>query len=98
MSRNLSKSLDDLISLGVQRVLTSGGETSVLEGLPTLTELIEQVGRMVSCLRSFVSNLPPPLSLSLSLRAPLSHSLSAASFFFIQASERIIVVPGKTVK
>jgi copper homeostasis protein len=36
--------LESLIGLGVQRVLTSGQEGSVLEGLPLLAELIRRAG------------------------------------------------------
>jgi len=38
------KALEALIELGVDRVLTSGQETSVLEGLPLIVELIERAG------------------------------------------------------
>lgn len=44
MTRDLSKSLEDLVSLGIERVLTSGGEASVAEGADTLKALIEQAG------------------------------------------------------
>lgn len=36
--------LDTLISLGVERVLTSGQEASVLEGLPLIAELVRRTG------------------------------------------------------
>jgi copper homeostasis protein len=36
--------LETLISLGVDRVLTSGQEASVLEGLPLITELVRRAG------------------------------------------------------
>ncbi|MBL8894787.1 MAG: copper homeostasis protein CutC [Rhizobiales bacterium] len=36
--------LETLIRLGVDRVLTSGQETTVLEGLPLITELIHRAG------------------------------------------------------
>lgn len=36
--------LEALVGLGVDRVLTSGQETSVLEGLPLIAQLIEQAG------------------------------------------------------
>ena len=36
--------LDTLISLGVERVLTSGQEASVLEGLPLIAELVRRAG------------------------------------------------------
>ena len=44
MTRDLSKSLEDLVSLGIERVLTSGGESSVAEGADTLKALVEQAG------------------------------------------------------
>ena len=36
--------LETLIELGVDRVLTSGQEASVLEGLPLITELVKRAG------------------------------------------------------
>lgn len=36
--------LDTLIELGIDRVLTSGQEASVLEGLPLITELVKRAG------------------------------------------------------
>lgn len=36
--------LDTLIELGIDRVLTSGQEASVLEGLPLITELVRRAG------------------------------------------------------
>lgn len=44
MSRNLSEALEDIISLGFDRILTSGGEASVMEGLLMLEKLIRQAG------------------------------------------------------
>lgn len=44
MTADLPQALEDLVSLGIERVLTSGGETSCLEGLPMLTTLVKQVG------------------------------------------------------
>jgi copper homeostasis protein len=38
------EALETLIGLGVDRVLTSGHEASVLEGLPLLTELVKRAG------------------------------------------------------
>lgn len=35
--------LETLVSLGFQRVLTSGCDTSALEGLPVIKRLIDQV-------------------------------------------------------
>eukprot|EP00128_Syssomonas_multiformis_P012624 Colp12_sorted_trinity150504_noHs@35766 len=42
VSADLSGALEALVQLGVQRVLTSGGEPTVLEGLPTIAALIAQ--------------------------------------------------------
>jgi copper homeostasis protein len=39
--------LDTLISLGVERVLTSGQEASVLEGLPLIAELVRRAGEKI---------------------------------------------------
>jgi copper homeostasis protein len=38
------RALDDLIDLGVERVLTSGGEQSALEGLDVIAALAQQAG------------------------------------------------------
>jgi copper homeostasis protein len=42
MTRDLSASLDTLIALGVDRILTSGGGTTALEGVETLAALVAQ--------------------------------------------------------
>ena len=42
MVRDLDASLETLVTLGVERVLTSGGEATALEGLPTLKQLVEK--------------------------------------------------------
>lgn len=44
LSRDLGESLDTLAELGVARILTSGGEASVLEALDRLSALVEQAG------------------------------------------------------
>lgn len=44
MTRNASESLETLIRLGFDRVLTSGLEPSVLEGMFTLKDLVKQAG------------------------------------------------------
>jgi len=44
MTRDPFEALEALIELGVDRVLTSGQEASVLEGLPLITELIRRAG------------------------------------------------------
>ncbi|KAL1918827.1 uncharacterized protein VTP21DRAFT_2849 [Calcarisporiella thermophila] len=48
MTKDPIQSLEDLISLGVNRVLTSGQENSAYEGLELITKLIEQAGDRVS--------------------------------------------------
>lgn len=48
MTRDAFRSLDTLLSLGVERVLTSGLEATVLEGADTLRALVERAGeRMI---------------------------------------------------
>ncbi len=44
MTPDAFAALETLIGLGVDRVLTSGQEHNVLEGLPLITELIKRVG------------------------------------------------------
>lgn len=44
MSRDPYEALEDLIRLGVDRVLTSGQEPSVLEGLDLITDLVRRAG------------------------------------------------------
>ena len=44
MTRDPYKALEDLIDLGVDRILTSGQEASVLEGIDLLTELVKLAG------------------------------------------------------
>jgi copper homeostasis protein len=44
MARDPFAALETLIALGVDRILTSGQETSVLEGLPLIAELIRRAG------------------------------------------------------
>ena len=44
MTRDLSRSLEDVIALGVERVLTSGAAPSALEGADTLRALVAQAG------------------------------------------------------
>lgn len=48
MARDLNAALDILIELGVDRVLTSGGDSTALEGLPTIEKLVKRAkGRIV---------------------------------------------------
>jgi len=44
MSRDPYEALEALIELGLERVLTSGQENSVLEGLDLITDLVRQAG------------------------------------------------------
>ena len=44
MARDPYQALEDLVSLGVDRVLTSGQEASVVEGLDLLAELVRRAG------------------------------------------------------
>ena len=44
MSKDLFQSLEDLIDLGVDRILTSGGEPTVMEGIVNLEKLVQAAG------------------------------------------------------
>jgi copper homeostasis protein len=44
MTRDPYQALEDLIELRVDRVLTSGQENSVLEGLDLITDLVQKAG------------------------------------------------------
>ena len=42
VSSNLNEACEDIISLGFERILTSGGETNVMSGIIKLKELVEK--------------------------------------------------------
>lgn len=42
MSSDLEKALEDIIGLGCERILTSGGESSAIKGAATIAKLIKQ--------------------------------------------------------
>ncbi len=44
MTRDPFEALEDLVELGVDRILTSGQENSVLEGLDLITDLVQKAG------------------------------------------------------
>jgi len=44
MTRDPFETLDALVELGVERILTSGQEPTVLEGLDLITELVDRAG------------------------------------------------------
>ncbi|PWS33931.1 copper homeostasis protein CutC [Pedobacter paludis] len=48
MSNNLEKSLEDLIELGIVRVLSSGGSSSAIKGAETLARLVLQAKGRIS--------------------------------------------------
>ncbi len=48
MAANVNQALEDIIELGFERVLTSGGRTTAMEGASTIAHLIEQsAGRII---------------------------------------------------
>ena len=47
MTRNLEASLEILMGLGIERVLTSGGDSTALEGLPMLERLVRKGGERI---------------------------------------------------
>ncbi|XP_048744211.2 copper homeostasis protein cutC homolog isoform X2 [Ostrea edulis] len=44
MTSDILQALDDVVDLGFQRVLTSGGSSSALEGLPMIQQMVERAG------------------------------------------------------
>ena len=48
MSRELNKSLEDVIKTGADRVLTSGGEQRAEDGIRTIAELVKRAGQRIS--------------------------------------------------
>jgi len=44
MAKDPFTTLEIVIKLGFERVLTSGRDSSALEGLPTIRQLVEKVG------------------------------------------------------
>ena len=47
MTRDPFEALETLVELGAERVLTSGQEATVLEGLPLITELVKRAGNRI---------------------------------------------------
>lgn len=50
VTRDLAESLDDLMALGVERVLTSGGAPTAFEGAAMLASLVRQAGDRIAIL------------------------------------------------
>ncbi len=44
VTSNMEKALDDIISLGFERILTSGGEVNVMTGIISLKRIIQKAG------------------------------------------------------
>lgn len=47
MTRDIGEALETLVGLGVERVLSSGGEATVVEGLDALAALVRQAGERI---------------------------------------------------
>ena len=75
-------SLDNLIGMGFERLLTSGLDSTALEGLPVIKELVEKVSSF--SLRSYST------SIFLFLFFFSSFPLSASSFLFPLSSFNLI--------
>ena len=48
MACDLSRALDDLMEVGADRVLTSGGKKSAVDAMPTLAQLVQQAQGRIS--------------------------------------------------
>jgi copper homeostasis protein len=48
MTCDLTRALDDLVELGVNRVLTSGGKKSAIDAMPTLAQLVQHAQGRIS--------------------------------------------------
>ncbi len=48
MSRDLNEALEDIVELGIRRILSSGGAPDVPTGIPKLKELVQQAGDRMS--------------------------------------------------
>jgi copper homeostasis protein len=48
MSRDLCEAMEDIIKLGVRRILTSGGMPDVPKGIPRIAELVQAAAGRVS--------------------------------------------------
>ncbi|XP_074641652.1 copper homeostasis protein cutC homolog [Tubulanus polymorphus] len=42
MTKDIFRAMDEIIAMGCERILTSGQESSALEGLPTIKQMVEQ--------------------------------------------------------
>jgi len=47
-TRDLQQALEDVISLGCERILTSGGRVSAIEGAEEIRQLVQQAGERIS--------------------------------------------------
>lgn len=57
MTADLETALEDLIAMGIQRVLSSGGKATALEGAEILAKLIKQAGNRIAVMPGAGINL-----------------------------------------
>lgn len=48
MTRDMAEALEDIVNLGIRRILSSGGQPDVPSGVPELSELVKQAADLVS--------------------------------------------------
>lgn len=80
VSSNLPKALEDLISLGIDRVLTSGGEPSVLEGSDMLAQLVKQAGNRIMVMAGCGINARNFNRIDQLIQAPAYHMTAYSHF------------------
>jgi copper homeostasis protein len=67
MARDMEQALDDLLEIGADRVLTSGGKKSAVDAMPTLKHLVQQAHGQISvmaCGELSIANVKAVISYS----------------------------------
>jgi copper homeostasis protein len=92
MARDMEQALDDLMEVGADRVLTSGGKKSAVDAMPTLKHLVQQAHGQISvmaCGELSIANVKAVISYSnvTEVHAGLGTSVTSAMKFRNQKLE-----------